>query len=116
MITEGTMRSLMDKEAKDIYGRTALHNAARDGKVEVVKQLLDFGANKNAMGKRGETPLTLAKDKRNDEVVELLQNSGTSGGGDKKGGFSKRHRDMSKHRRTVKERKPRYSNLWSYAF
>jgi ankyrin repeat protein len=54
-----------------------LHTAAVDGYIEVVRVLLEHGANVGAENKQGETPFTLAKGWRHDEVIKLLSEHGT---------------------------------------
>jgi len=48
-------------EPRSSYGRTALHEAALHGRVEVVELLLENGADVNAKNHRGETPLFYAE-------------------------------------------------------
>lgn len=63
--------------AKDKYGRTLLHCAARCDDSEDAKLLLAKGANVNAKDELGQTPLHEAAHwGRNTEVAELLINNG----------------------------------------
>lgn len=57
---------------------TALHHAATDGPVEMVRDLLDAGADINAKDSRGFTPLTLAiaADHQDSGIVRLLIDHG----------------------------------------
>jgi len=72
--------------AKNKYGVTALMSAASISNVEIVKTLLNNGADVNAKATdgeyRGETPLTIAvakkKEYRNLELVEALLNKGST--------------------------------------
>lgn len=75
--------SLLDKygghivNAKDDYGRTALHKASLYGRKDTVKALLDSGADVNAKDIDGETPLYKAVWNGGAvDVVELLLNYG----------------------------------------
>jgi len=65
-----------DVEAKDSNGMTALHHAARHGRVEVVRLLLDKGATVDAREQVGITPLSLAASWGQVGVVQLLLESG----------------------------------------
>ncbi len=58
--------------ARDEYGRTALHYAARDGHPDIALLLLSRGAEANAKDNKGRTALHLAVYYRQDEVAELL--------------------------------------------
>ncbi len=55
---------------------TSLHQAAYKGQIEVVKQLIDAGANVNKIDTRGRTPLDYAVSMRRSEVVKLLVKAG----------------------------------------
>ena len=57
----------------DFNFRTALHFAAEEGKLEVTKFLVDFGANVNATDNDGKTPYDLAVQGREEEVAEYLK-------------------------------------------
>ena len=61
-------------------GRTTLHWAAREGHVEVVKALLEFGADVHALEKDGYSALSAAARFGHAEVVEVLV-VGREGGG-----------------------------------
>jgi len=54
-------------------GSTALHLAAGWGRVDVVKLLLEHGADKTAKNKHGRTALELAKEAGFEEVVKALE-------------------------------------------
>jgi cytohesin len=64
--------------ARDKYKRTPIHSAAMGGQVGVVELLLDYGADINARGDNGHTPLhfyrimSLYFDFPNADVVEVL--------------------------------------------
>ncbi|KAH0569068.1 hypothetical protein KQX54_021776 [Cotesia glomerata] len=51
---------------------TPLHLAASNGYEEIVKTLLDRGADVNALNSRGKTPLDLAADSKHFSIVELI--------------------------------------------
>lgn len=61
-------------DAIDNIGSTALLNASGSNNIEAVKFLLDKGASKEIVNKRGHTALTAAKYFSHDEVVDLLIN------------------------------------------
>ena len=59
--------------AQDINGDTALHRAAEAGHLEVVRVLLEFGADLSIKNNKGETPLDMARENKHSDVVEVLQ-------------------------------------------
>lgn len=64
-------------QESDESGATLLHFAAAAGRVDVVKLLLDNGADPSFVNDDGETPLDLAKQvKASQEVQDLLQGAG----------------------------------------
>lgn len=68
-----------DIHQKDFAGQTALHRAAltpKGGTLELIKYLIAQGADVNAKDSEGNTPLFIAYAVKNDEVVNLLINSG----------------------------------------
>ncbi|MGE3174826.1 MAG: ankyrin repeat domain-containing protein [Planctomycetota bacterium] len=64
----------LDRAAHD--GRTALHDAARRGHLEVVRRLLDAGAAPSVADRQGATPLALAVAAGHDAVAALLRRRG----------------------------------------
>ena len=50
--------------------------ASSDGSAEVVKLLLDKGANVNIKDSKGKTALVIAKDKGKTEIVVMLERAG----------------------------------------
>jgi len=60
----------------DEYGYTPLYTAAEEGHVEVVRVLLNHGANVNITDKNGFSPLYAADQRRHVEVVRELLNRG----------------------------------------
>ena len=62
--------------AKTKQGETVLMYAAWHGRLEVVKFLIDKGADVNAKDKDGETALSLVSAKNQPEVVEYLKAHG----------------------------------------
>ncbi len=59
-------------DARDARGRSALHEAALAGNVEIVRQLLDAGADAAAVDEDGRTALDLAVQERRWPVVTVL--------------------------------------------
>lgn len=59
-------------DTKDEYGYTALHMASDRGHIEIVKLLLDRGANSSIKDTDGFTALELAQVAEHDEVVQIL--------------------------------------------
>ncbi|MDO4557740.1 MAG: ankyrin repeat domain-containing protein, partial [Planctomycetia bacterium] len=57
-------------------GETPLHLASRHGRVELVTELLRFGASVNSQNREGATPLLLAAQEGHTEVVRLLLDAG----------------------------------------
>ena len=68
----------MDIEAADTMGRRALHEAVHRGNRDVVKVLLDAGADVNARGRSGQTPLTWLAGRNGADVMlaGLLMDAG----------------------------------------
>ena len=58
------------------YGNTALHIAAKKGNFEVVKALVEKGANTTIKNNDGKTALDLAieSNNRNEEIINYLRN------------------------------------------
>nr|AKD28028.1 ankyrin repeat domain protein [Glypta fumiferanae]AKD28030.1 ankyrin repeat domain protein [Glypta fumiferanae] len=54
------------------YGETPLHHAATHGNEDIVKLLIDRGANVSARNERGLMPIHLAATAKNDDIVEIL--------------------------------------------
>ena len=65
---ESQSPELPTDEAPDI----SIHAAARQGKIEAVKQYLTDGVGVNAKAERGRTPLHFAAHVGHKEIVELL--------------------------------------------
>mmetsp|Transcript_39687 Transcript_39687/g.64956 ORF Transcript_39687/g.64956 Transcript_39687/m.64956 type:complete len:471 (+) Transcript_39687:556-1968(+) len=53
-------------------GETALHTAVRIRDLKAVALLCNFGADVNAANKQFETPITIAQDNHDDDIIELL--------------------------------------------
>ena len=93
------IKALLEKganiEVKDSSGYTPLLYALQQNvDVNIVRLLLDFGADTTAKSRFGKTAVDYANDVR---IRDLLLGVG----GEKKGGFSKRHKKL-RRRRTVK--------------
>jgi len=65
-------------EVRDESGGTALHHAAGQGEVELVRILIAHGANRAARNRAGQTPLDLATIAGHPAVVELLRRAAES--------------------------------------
>jgi ankyrin repeat protein len=63
-------------QRKSAMGWTALHYAAINGDVELVKYLIKYGANVNKATGDGSTPLYLAQLGKHEEIIKLLKNAG----------------------------------------
>jgi uncharacterized protein len=68
-----------------------LHDAARDGDLQQVRQLIGQGADMNAPGDNGEPPLILAILGGHSAAVDLLIEKGADIGARNKGGFTPLH-------------------------
>ncbi|KAF5752744.1 potassium channel KAT1 [Tripterygium wilfordii] len=64
--------SLLDVNETAADGQTALHAAVQNGHIEMVKILLDGGANVNKTDARGWTPKALAESQGHKSIYELL--------------------------------------------
>lgn len=62
--------------ATDYNGRTPLHIACTEGKIEVVKYLLLRGASTHVQDKYGQRPIDDAIQAENEEIIELLCDAG----------------------------------------
>ncbi len=62
---------------KDKDGETLLHYACKDGKLAMVKLLLEYGANPNLKGtdKYGYTPIHWAVQKGHNEIINIIANN-----------------------------------------
>jgi len=74
---EGCVRLLLDSEAIEVnatsnYGRSALHGAAINGRLAIVKRLLEQGADPTLRDRDGDTALDDARQYGHSEVVALL--------------------------------------------
>jgi len=65
-----------DVNARDNSGKTALHRLAYRGNRRIAELLILYGADTNAKDNGGFTPLTLARDKRQRDLVLLLEKEG----------------------------------------
>jgi 26S proteasome non-ATPase regulatory subunit 10 len=60
----------LDVNAEDSYKNTPLHIACEDGNPEIVKMLLNAGANRSMQNKDEKTPVDLAKP----DLLRIFQN------------------------------------------
>jgi len=65
----------VSEKYSDYYVATPIWYAANNGDVEIVKYLLDNGANPTQVNRYGWTPLRQAKFHNHTEVIELLENA-----------------------------------------
>jgi ankyrin repeat protein len=66
-----------DLTARNRLGRTALHACINNGgSVELVKMLLEHGADVSLVDNSGKTPMKLALEKNRPEIVDLLRQQG----------------------------------------
>jgi len=65
-----------DVDATDEFGNTPLHEAAEDGQVRRVKNLIAAGADVNAKGSFDQTPLLVAVEQDNGDIVRILLDAG----------------------------------------
>ena len=56
----------------NIWGRTPLYHAVKNGRKDVVKLLMDMGADQNIAEEGGKTPLTLAREKNDLYIINVL--------------------------------------------
>lgn len=63
---------------QDVYGDTALHDAARFGHIEVSRALATGGTDTSIRNKEGKTPQQVAAMHGHEEVVKICGTSGRS--------------------------------------
>lgn len=68
--------NVADLNAVDKFGRTALHNAAENGKTNIIELLITKGCIVNACDRRDNRPLHFAACTRNLDAVQLLLRAG----------------------------------------
>lgn len=68
------LKRAADINAKSQVGWTALHNAAESGHLNIVKMLVDSGADYYSSNRSKNTPLDLAKLNEHKEIVDYLEN------------------------------------------
>jgi ankyrin repeat protein len=70
------VRMILKKGAKvnqvDSEGYTALHEASMRGNGPIVKELLDYGADRSLKTSKGKTPLELAKENGHEKLAAIL--------------------------------------------
>lgn len=67
------LRAGADVNARDFSGETALMKASRAGLMQVVKTLLEAGANPSIVSQQNSTALSWALRYQHTEIVELIQ-------------------------------------------
>jgi ankyrin repeat protein len=71
---------LLDKGAQQVMGWLVypIHDAVDNGNLEMVRLLVDYGANVNSQTSNGQTPLAIANNKfdKNQEIINFLTNQG----------------------------------------
>ena len=75
------VKSLIETNAitkDEIDEKATLYWTSENGHIEIVKELLKFGAKLNAPGEFGETPLHIAAKKGHEEIVKLLLLNGAN--------------------------------------
>lgn len=87
-----TGKSKEDVNVQNIYGSTPLHIASGDKeKVDVVRVLIEHGANVNATDKHNSTPLHFATEYKNKNVVALLLENGANPNAESIGNYTPLH-------------------------
>ena len=66
------IENLKDKNSRNDYGDTPLHWAAKGGKLEICRLLINNIENKNPVNNDGETPFDLASDEGHLEICQLF--------------------------------------------
>ena len=70
---EDLLKAGLSIDEKDSDQNNLLHLAAMNGKTELIKWLIHFEVPRNASNRRGHTPLMVALQEGQLEVVELLR-------------------------------------------
>jgi ankyrin repeat protein len=95
---EAQLAAGADIDVRDEHGQTGLMNAARDGRAEVVRLLVERGAALDAHAKYGLTAIMLAVLRQHHEVVAILVRAGADvgvRGTGAPGFFNKTARDLA---------------------
>lgn len=79
---------LVDINASNQNGLTALHSASKEGHVRIVEELIARGANVHAKTNRGNTALHIASLAGHEPVVRMLINNGADVNAQSASGFS----------------------------
>jgi len=66
------LKSTTDINAKDKFGRTALHKAVNKGNIDIIEMIIEKGADVNAKDAKGDTPMHTAAWKENEDIIKLL--------------------------------------------
>jgi hypothetical protein len=88
----------VEKFNQDKAPDISIHDAAREGNIEAVKQHLAAGANVNTKNNRGKTPLHRAAEKGHKEITELLIAAGADLNAKDKNGETPRDRAISRNK------------------
>ena len=67
--------------SKDVHGRTPLHEACTNGDMEIVKLLIESGANVNTKNDNNQSPLHRAIAHRHKNIIKLLKSAGAKSEG-----------------------------------
>lgn len=95
---------LVDINARDEFGNTALHWASVNGHIAVVRELIQKGADVNAKNKTNSTPLHLASGSGQIMAVrELIKNGADATLRDKHGNIPIQLAQKNSHKGAVKE-------------
>jgi hypothetical protein len=70
-----------DFDKRDTYGRTQLHDAVIERDMDLVKILMDHGADPRLKDRNGFSPLSLAYGMGDEELVSILKKSKAESGG-----------------------------------
>ena len=72
-VAKWLIKHSVELETKDNGGRTALHHAVANHRLDIVKQLVASGAKVGAKNSKGITPLEIALELKNRKLVDLLR-------------------------------------------
>ena len=61
-----------DVNVRDDFNNTAIHHAVMRGNIEATRLLINYGADLTAHDFNGKTPIEMARDSNNTDLVKLL--------------------------------------------